>query len=256
LEIKEGPKIDRKYNIIPLAVPRGLFSSDKKRVYEILDLTRLPMATQNSLMTLLMLPFGALVTTFFRNIIGIKTFGTFTPTLLALATVYADWITATLIFLVVVVIGIWGRSTLPGLKLLKVPRLSLVFTLVAVVMTFTVSALDFANLNPAGHIVLLPMVVLTSIVDRFYTASEEDGMRVAFKRLGWTILVALCCVVFFRWQSLGRALLTYPELHCLTLALILLLGLYGAKKLTDIPFLQFLTEGPKSARDKKSPAVE
>ena len=43
------------------------------------------------LKVILLLPLGALVTAIVRTIIGTRTFGTFTPTLLALAFVYNDW---------------------------------------------------------------------------------------------------------------------------------------------------------------------
>jgi hypothetical protein len=194
---------------------------------------------------LLLLPIGALVTTFTRNVLGIRTIGTFTPTLLALAAVYADWRTTITIFIIVVIIGFGGRALMPGLKLLKIPRLSVIFTLVTVSMTLTVSILEYFHFTPAGHVVLLPLVVLTTIVDRTYTAVDRDGKRIALKRLGWTIGVAIGCVWLFQWEFIGRLLLVHPELHFITLALLLLLGLYNTRKLSDFLFFQFLAEDHK-----------
>ena len=236
------------FSVTHIPTPKGVLGDTQENLLEIIDLTRLPLSTQNSLIILLLLPAGALLTTFFRNVIGITTFGTFTPTLLALATLYADWRTAVVLFLVVVVIGIGGRSLLPGLKLMRVPRLSIVFTLVAFIMTFTLSAMEYFNFTPAGHVVLLPLVVLTTIIDRVYTLADEDGMHTALLRLFWTIVVALCCITIFRWQSFGRLLLIYPELHFSTLALMVLFGLYNAPRLMDIPSLQLLTEKRKDTK--------
>jgi len=160
--------------------------------------------------------------------------------------VYADWRTAVLIFLIVVVIGIGGRALLPGLRLMKVPRLSVVFTLVALTMTFVISVLDFIRVNPAGHMVLLPMVVLTTIVDRVYSVADEKSKRVALLQLFWTVVVALCCVLLFQWAPAGRLLLVYPELHLITLALLLLLGLYDGKKLIEISHFRFLAGEAKT----------
>jgi hypothetical protein len=239
------------YSITHIVTPKGLLGGTQESLLEIIDLTRLPLSTQNSLIILLLLPAGALLTTFFRNVIGVTTFGTFTPTLLALATLYADWRTAVVLFLVVVVIGIGGRSMMPGLKLMRVPRLSVVFTLVAFIMTFTLSAMEHFNFTPAGHVVLLPLVVLTTIIDRVYTLADEDGMHIALLRLFWTIVVAVCCIMIFRWQSFGQLLLVYPELHFSTLALMLLFGLYSAPKLTEIPSLRLLAEPRKKVMKGK-----
>lgn len=248
LRIKDISDLFKRYSISHIAMPQGILGGRELNVLEIVDLTRLPLSTQNSLIILLMLPIGALLTTFFRNVIGVMTFGTFTPTLLALATVYADWRTAVILFIVVVVIGIGGRALLPGLKLMRVPRLSVVFTLVAFIMALTLSTLDHFNFSPAGHVVLLPLVVLTTIIDRVYTIADEDGMRIALLRLFWTIVVAVSCIVIFRWQAFARLLLIYPELHFSTLALLLLLGLYNARRLTDISSFHFLTEDRKKKK--------
>ena len=57
----------------------------------ILDLRHLPGKLHEPIKVVLILPIGALFTAFVRTIIGIRTFGTFSPTLLALAFVYNDW---------------------------------------------------------------------------------------------------------------------------------------------------------------------
>jgi hypothetical protein len=258
VKAKEISDLSKHYSVTHIPAPKGLLGGTRESLLEIIDLTRLPLSTQNSLIILLMLPAGALLTTFFRNVIGITTFGTFTPTLLALATLYADWRTAVVLFIIVVVIGIGGRSLLPGLKLMRVPRLSIVFTLVAFIMTFTLSAMEHFNFTPAGHVVLLPLVVLTTIIDRVYTLADEDGTHIALLRLFWTIVVALCCIMVFRWQSFGRLLLVYPELHFSTLALMLLFGLYNAPKLMDIPSFHLLTEPPrkKAKKGKREDAAD
>jgi hypothetical protein len=101
-------------------------------------------------------------------------------------------------------------------------------------------------------VVLLPIVVLTSIVDRFYSVADDDGTRNAMLRLWWTIFVALGCVLVFKWQSLGRRLLVHPELHFITLGFILLLGLYGGKRVTDLNFFKPFTEAPKVRNGTKT----
>ena len=69
----------------------------------------------------LILPLGALFTAFVRTIIGIRTFGTFSPTLLALAFVYNDFRSGLCIFAVVLATGFISRGVLDRLKLLLGP---------------------------------------------------------------------------------------------------------------------------------------
>lgn len=242
----DAENINITYTLTRQPVPRGMRGGDRS-LAEIFDLRRLPLVTQLSLATLLLLPFGALLTTVFRNFGGVRTFGTFSPTLLALAAFNVEWKTVAVIFVLVIIIGVGGRAMLPGFKLMQVPRLSIVFTLVAVSMMLAVSILDYFGLNPTGHIALLPMVVLTSLVDRIYTVGDDDGLRVAAVRLMWTAIVGLICFGMFLFKPAGVFVLNFPEVHFFTIGLMLLFGLYAGRKLSDFKYFAWLTE-PKAEK--------
>lgn len=200
----------------------------------ILDLTRLPLEMHEVVILLLLMPLGALVTALFRTLIGIRTFGTFTPVLLALSFVYADWRTGLVVFVVVVSLGLVTRSYLDRLKLLLVPRLSVILTLVVMCIIFAVSLLDYLGLTPSAQAVLLPMVILTMTIERFYLGAEEDGVRFALQVMAGTVAVAFCCYLVLRWEEVGRLLLAYPELHLFTVAILVLLGRYTGYRLTEL----------------------
>ena len=91
-----------------------MIGSEKKSLMQLIDLTRLPVQTQSLLATLLLLPFGALITAWFRLIIGMRTLSTFTATLLALAMVYTDWFTVTFLVTVVAIISFGGLLYVAG----------------------------------------------------------------------------------------------------------------------------------------------
>ena len=73
--------------------PSGAFDLQSHHPLDIFDLRRLPIELHEVLKVILLLPLGALVTAIVRTIVGLRTFGTFTPTLLALSFVYNDWLT-------------------------------------------------------------------------------------------------------------------------------------------------------------------
>jgi transglutaminase-like putative cysteine protease len=200
----------------------------------VFDLTRLPLETHNVLAVLLLMPLGALVTALFGTVIGVRTFGTFTPTLLALSFVYADPLTGLVTFVVVLALGLTTRKVLERLKLLMVPRLSVILTLVTLTIVFTVSVLDVFNLTPSAQAVILPLVILTMTVERFYLTSEEDSTAQAVYLMGTTLLVGLCCYAVLRWDAVGRVVLAYPEVHLFTVAVLVLLGRYSGYRLTEL----------------------
>jgi hypothetical protein len=228
---KDGTPLDAVIDMEQIPSPAGLLGTGQKRFRDIFDLARLPISTQFLLSSLLLLPFGALITTFFRNIIGVQTYGTFKSSLLALAIIYADWITVTVVVSAVTIIGVSGRALIPE-KITRVPRLSIVLTIVAIAMTLSVSMMDYYNLNPSATVVLLPIIVMTSLVDRVYAIADEKGVAVSLYRLVWTCLIAMLCYLVFSIDTLRQLLVQFPELHFFTLALILLCSAYNGKKLT------------------------
>jgi hypothetical protein len=136
---------------------------------------------------------------------------------------------------------------LPGLGLPRVPRLGIVFTLVALAMALVVSLLMRLDPSADGAVVLLPIVILTNTVDRFYAVADESGVRIALMRLAWTVTVALGALWILLQTHWGEWLTAYPEMHALTVAAMILLGKYRGQRLAERPGLGWLLEPRKPA---------
>ena len=201
---------------------------------DIVDLTLLPIGMQETLAVLLLLPAGAFITALFRNVVGLRTYGTFTPCLLALSFVYADWRAGVAVFALVMVVGLACRSLLNRLKLLMVPRLSAVLTLVVLCLAAAVAVLDYLGLTPSARAVVLPLVILTMVIERFYISSEEDGHRDALKTLAGTLVVAFCCFLLLRGETLARLALSFPEGQLFIMSALILVGRYSGYRLTEL----------------------
>ena len=232
------------YGIIPLPPGPEAVRGGHRRPWVILDLTRLPLEMHDVLAVILLMPLGALVTVLFRTVIGMRTYGTFTPTLIALSFIYNDWRAGLITFAIVLALGLTSRVLLDRLKLLMVPRLSVVLTLVVLCIIFTISLLDYLHLTPSAQAVLLPMVILTMTVERFYLTAEEDSPAFATQLLAATILVAACCYLVLRWTTVGHFVLAFPEVHLFTIAVLILLGRYSGYRLTELwRFRDFVAPG-------------
>lgn len=225
--------LDVTYSIVQL--PRASFGTvaSGHQLSDILDLTRLPLEMQRVLSLVLLMPLGALLTCVFRNLIGLKTSGTFTPTLLALSFVFADWRTGFVVLVAAVVLGILTRYVIDGLKLLILPRLSIMLTTVVACMVFGVSTLEYLRVAPGTQAVLLPMVILTMLIERFYLTTQEDGLLVAIEHFAGTFIVGFCCYWVLRWETIAQLLLAYPEAHLFTLALLVSIGRYTGYQLWE-----------------------
>ena len=223
---------------------------EDKNLLDIFDLRQLDIETRQALSKLLILPFCVLLTAFFRHAIGLFPYGTFTAPLLALAMVYAEITTTLVIAGIVIFLALIGRSILPN-SLSRTTRLSLIFTFVALSMVFSTSTLSYFSFSPEGSVILIPTIILVAVVDRFYSYMDETSTRAALIRLGVTIFIALTCIPLFEFESLSVFTLSYPEIHFITAASVLLLSVYENKKITDYKYFKLLGEN-KSAKKKEA----
>jgi hypothetical protein len=236
--------------------PAALLTSETRKLTDVLNLNRLSPASRENLGVLLLLPLGVLATEIMRQLMGIRTYGTFTPTLIALAVIHVDQVTAMTIFLLVTVIGIAIRSYLPNLNLQRTPRLAIVFTLVSLSMAMVVSGFMYFDPGMDGIVVLLPVVVLTMMVDRIYVIADQNGMRTAMIRLFWTVVSAFISLLVLLQAEWSLWLVAYPELHAITLAVIIIIGLYQGPKLSELPVLSWLHEPESKRRGVRSRSAD
>ncbi len=190
-------------------------------------LTRLPLAERNTLAHLLLLPLAVLVTTLFRVLTGIRSYGVFMPALFAMAMVYAEWQMAGLTVGMVLLFVVLGRLALPA-RIQRQARLTVVLTLVIIGVIASISLMEYLGWKHDGKVVLLPVVITAILVDMFYRALEKEGPASAFSRLGWTLFQVVLCLPVMQFNSLGHWLVAHPEAHLLTLAAALAMA--GVRK--------------------------
>lgn len=231
---EEADNVTKRYSLVRLGPDERLLDREHRRPTQVLNLTRLPVEMHKVLSLLLLLPLGALITAFFRNIVGVPTFGTFAPALFAVSFIYADWGSGLVILTVVFVAGFAGRALVDRLRLLMVPRLSIILTTIILCVVFGVSLLDYMDFTPSAKAVLLPLVIVTILIERFYVTIEEDGAAFAAQLTAGTLAVGAACYFVLSWDEVGHMILVYPELHLITIALFILIGRYAGYRLVEL----------------------
>ena len=162
------------------------------------------------------------------------TFGTFAPALLAASFIYADWGSGIVVLASVVAAGLYGRAFLERLHLLMVPRLSIILTTIILCVVFGVSLLDYMSQTPGADAVLLPLVILTTLIERFHVTRQEDGAAYASQLSLGTLIVAAFCYMMLRWEDVGHFILVYPEAHLFTLAAFVMIGRYSGYRISEL----------------------
>ncbi len=201
------------------------------------SLFSLPNEFQNTFRIFLLVPIAALIICVLRNIIGFPTFGVFMPVLMALAFINTGLIWGLGIFSGIVLSGFFVRRWIDRLRLLLVPRLSVILTFV--VICFTVIALigSKIGIRQFMSVGLLPFVILTMTIERFFVIVEESGAVEGFKTAAGSAAVAAIAYEIIHSESLQLTFFIYPELLFAVAAVQLLIGRYTGYRL--IEFIRF-----------------
>jgi hypothetical protein len=101
-------------------------------------------------------------------------------------------------------------------------------------MVFGVAVEHYFAWTPTGETVLLPMVILTMLVERFYVTTEEDSMRFSLQLLAGTMGLGFIVYLLLNWKAVGELVLVYPELHCFTVAVLVLIGRYTGYRWSEL----------------------
>lgn len=198
------------------------------------SLFSLPVKTQNVYRVLLLVPIGAFLIVFLRNVIGIQTFGTFMPILIALAFRETQLLWGVLLFCLLVTMGLLLRFYLEYLKLLLVPRLAAVLMIVILLMG-VISVMTYKlGLDKGLSVALFPMVILAMTIERMSLVWEEFGPGEALKQGFGSLIVAVLGYLSMSSEYLGHLVFVFPELLLVVLALTLLLGRYTGYRLTEL----------------------
>ncbi len=198
------------------------------------SLLQLPPEFQGTFRILLLVPIGALIISLLRNVVGLPTFGIFMPLLIALAFRSTGTLYGVAIFSGVLLIGYVMRSLLDKLHLLLVPRLSVILTLV--IACFTVLALvgNKLGVREMMAVGLIPFVILTMTIERFFIIIEESGGREALLTAAGSVAVAVIAYRIISWEPLQLTFFVYPELILTVAALQILVGRYTGYRLSEL----------------------
>jgi len=194
----------------------------------------LPIATQAVYGVLVMIPIGALVIMLLRNFIGIKTFGTFMPVLVALAFRETRLLWGIVLFAVIVSLGLLIRSYLEKLRLLLVPRLTCVLTVVVLLMAGISVLSQRLGIQPGLSIALFPMVIISMTIERMSIVWEERGASEAIQEGVGSLIVAAIAYVIMEIAWLEHLIFVFPELLLLVIAATLLTGRYTGYRLLEL----------------------
>ncbi|MBA2656803.1 MAG: inactive transglutaminase family protein [Tatlockia sp.] len=218
-------------NALSIAKARGLQTDSQMLRFSLLQL---PVDVQETYKILLTVPIGAFIILLLRNFIGLKTFGTFMPVLIALAFRETHVIWGITLFIIIVSFGLLARFYLDQLRLLLVPRLASILTVVILLMIFISVISQNLGLDSGLSVALFPMVILTMTIERMCITWDERGAGEAIKSGAGSLIAAVLSFWAMNYPPMQYLVFAFPELLLVLLALILLFGQYRGYRLFEL----------------------
>lgn len=183
---------------------------------------------------ILMLPFGILVVVIFRNLLGIQTFGTFMPSLIAVGFRETGLLYGIFLFFSLLIFGALVRYVLNRMHLLHTPRLAIILTAVIMLLLSWASTGMSYGLTELARIALFPLVIVTLTIERFCLIIDEVDLRDAVKITLLTMLVSTFAYLIMAWYDLQAIVICFPEVLLLLIAIFIYIGRYSGFRLWEL----------------------
>lgn len=182
---------------------------------------------------ILSLPFLATLIAFIRQVVGIKSFGIYTP----LALTFAFWATGLkyglAIFIIILVTGTFVRYFLKNFTLLYIPRMAIVITAISIATLAILTAGGVFQKTALASTSILAILILITLIEKFISTQVEKGFRTASLLSVETLIISTACYYIVIWDKFRDVVLNYPESILLLFLVNIYLGKWTGLRLSE-----------------------
>ncbi len=208
----------------------------------------------NTIALLLLLPVIATVIAFMRQIVGLTTFGIYTPAILTLSFLVIGLYAGLLTLMIVIVVGILCKPILKQVRMLFIPKMAIVVTLVSLSLLLLLIISIYLNFFDAQFfsIAIFPMLILSTLVEKFVGSKGEKSFLPSIIIMMETLIVAIVAyfiaggeinlgILSFKMDFVKNVMLNTPETIFLLIIINIILGKWsGLRILEKVRFREVL----------------
>ena len=188
----------------------------------------------DTLVLVLILPIIVTMIAFFRQVIGIKAFGIYTPAIITFALLATNQIKYGItIFVTVIAVGTFTRFILKKFRLLYLPRVAIMITIVGfsiLLLLFVGGTYDRTGL---ASVSIFPIIIMITLVEKFVAVQIEKGGRAAVILSIETLIISVIGYYIASWPALIGLVLAAPWISVLTIPINVILGKWTGLRLSE-----------------------
>lgn len=190
-----------------------------------------------TIILILCIPIVATFFTLMRQLVGLRSFGIFIPTILALTFASTGLKYGVVLLIGIIVASSIARFILKRFRILFIPRMAIILTFVTVGVFGVFYAANWTNHIGILATSVFPILLLITVGEKFIEVQTEEGVNSSIRLTIETILLATLAYFLITWGDYRSFLITYPEVILLTIPLNLVLGRWT--KLTLLEYIRF-----------------
>lgn len=199
--------------------------------------------SQTVIYLLLSVPFLAFMIAFFRQFVGVSTFGVLAPLMLSLAFLVLGLQFGIAVFLVVMLVSWAIRVLFDRVELLYIPKVALLLSCLALSFFLVLGLAVYFEASLDLSLTIFPMMVMSSMSEKFLSSQSAEGIRSALIAVVETVLVSLIAYAFVDWTLIKENVLAMPELILLPILGTVWLGRFTGLRVSEyIKFRSLLRE--------------
>lgn len=189
--------------------------------------------SQDTIFLLLVLPIVATIISFGRQIVGVKAFGIYVPTIMTLSFIVTGLRYGVLAFILLLIAATIARIAARRLRLLYLPRMAIVLTIVSatIFVAFVLSA--WFGESSILSLSIFPILVMMTLTEKFVEVQIEQGNRQAIILTTETLALAIISYFIVTWDEFSTLILGCPELVLVTFLINIILGRFSGLRVME-----------------------
>jgi len=189
----------------------------------------------NTLVLMLLFPSIATVVVFARHVVGLKSFGIFTPALLSVAFLTTGLATGISLFFVILLVATLVRMILKRVRIQYLPRMAIFMWFVSITIFAILLVSPVIGAKELITIGIFPILILILLLEDFLDLQITRSFSQALIVTVETIIVAVMCFYLMNWEMLQKFALVNPELFILSLLVVItIVEQYSGLRLLEI----------------------
>jgi hypothetical protein len=182
---------------------------------------------------LLMFPIIATMIAFLRQVIGIKAFGIYTPSIIIFAFFATGIKYGIVLFVSVILVGMIVRLLMKRFRILYLPRVAITLSIVAIVMLFVLTIGGSFQRTGLAAVSIFPLLIMITLVEKFISTQIEKGNKTAFLLALETLIISIVGYFLLKWGILIKVIVAYPWIILLTIPINIILGKWTGLRVSE-----------------------